>query len=169
MVMLLTLGFGILVQVLAPSVVSMGNIKPPVILGVVVYYALTRSPPLMVAAALLGGLLVDALSPVPLGYSSFCFLVIGAVLSTFRSLVISDALVTPLFFGAVAAPVSVLMGYLLLVQDGSVVWGAGPLFAKMGGSLLLGAVTVMLVFVAVRPMERWVGTRSEEELLDELA
>ena len=89
-------------QAQLPGFVLLAQARFPFLLSIVLYYALNRETGTMLATAFLAGLLHDALSPVPLGYSTALFCAAGWLASRFRRLVITESPITPVFFGSVA-------------------------------------------------------------------
>ncbi len=153
---------GALVQMLLPAPACVGHVKAPVLLGVVLYYALNREGNVMTTAAVSAGFLKDVLSPMPIGYSIVCFLIVAWVASRFRPLVMNEAAVTAAFFGFVSAAMVTLVVYVLLRQAGLV---ADPVWlgvAKSFGVALLAAVCTPLVFLLVGKFDRWVGNVEEK-------
>ena len=73
--MLLVIAASLLLQSLLPPVAFLGHAKVPVVMSVVVYYALTYKRTPMLIAGLAAGIVYDAMSVVPLGWSSFWFCV----------------------------------------------------------------------------------------------
>jgi len=155
-------------QALLPGWPWLGQAKFPFLLAAVLYYALNYGPGVTVTAAFLAGLLQDALSPIPLGYSTFCFSIAGLMVGGVRKLVIAEALPTHLLFGAVgAAAVSLGLWGLLTAADVAtctVRWG----LLKAAGSALLGMVAAPVVFAVAGRFDRIVGNvgpgAAEEEV-----
>jgi len=113
------MGIGLLVSALLqlkfPAFSAFGDTKPPLLLAVVLYYALQRNRTVMLIAAVLAGFIQDALSPVPLGVSACCFCLAGWTVSRYRKVVLTDSRITQAFFGlAMSAAVTLLLYVLLL-------------------------------------------------------
>lgn len=156
-VMVMTLMLGAVVQTLSPAYPALGQAKAPVLLAVVVYYALNRTSAVMVCAALLAGFLQDALSSIPLGYSSAVFVVAGWLISRYRNLVNTESAVTPLFFGAIAGSSVLLLMTLLLARAGLVYIMPGRLLLKLLGAGFLCMLATFVVFLLLGALERMVG------------
>ena len=99
-----------------PTCRWLGQANAPILLGLVLYYALAHSRGTMLQAAIFAGLLQDALGMIPLGYSSFCFCVVALVVSKFKDMVFVHELVTHMLFGALASGAVTLALYGLLAQ-----------------------------------------------------
>jgi rod shape-determining protein MreD len=149
-----------------PAAAWMGGVKAPFLLALTLYYALTRQTPVMLGACFLAGVLQDALSPIPLGYSSFCFCVAGWLAGRLRDLVMSDSLVTQVVLGASAAGAVTLVMAGLLAQAGLLVCPPGRLALRALGAVALGAAATPLVFVALGALDRLVGNVAAREPID---
>ena len=164
-IMMLLLLFAQVLQLnLAPGQ-FLGYATPPLVLGVVLYYALERGRGWALLAGVVGGFLVDAHSiGVGLGVSTFCYCVTALFVGRFRHLVFSDSVFTSAFFGGLCAALIDLVILGLLYKDGvirpSPVWVG----VKMFGTLILGVLCTPCVFVVARRLDRAVGNIS---LLDE--
>ncbi len=161
-VMILVVLGGAIVQMLLPAAAWLGHTKAPVLLGVVLYYALNREWNVMATAAVFAGFVMDVLSPVPVGYSVVCFLIVAWVASRFRGLVMNEAAVTAAFFGFVAAMVMTLVVFVLLRQAGLIEGAVWVGLLKSVGCALSAAVSTPLVFLLVGRLDRWVGNVEEK-------
>jgi len=156
-IMLVLLFAGAFLQMLLPGLAFLGHARVPFLLAIVIYYALTRKTDVMLTAAFLGGLLQDSLSPLPLGYSVFCFVVVGLVIGRFRNLVVSDAPVTQAFFGGSAGALVTLGLYLLLVREGLVACRGGQVVLKVVGNAITGMAATVAAFNTASFLDRLVG------------
>jgi rod shape-determining protein MreD len=150
-------------QALLPAWTWMGQAKAPLLLGAVLYYAFNHNPRYMWQAALLAGLLQDALGRIPLGYSSFCFGLAGLVASRFRDLVFAQAGITHLLSGAVAGLGVTLLLALLLAAPAAELFQAGWIVRKSVGVTLLSALVVPVVFQMMRQLDQLVGNLPTRE------
>lgn len=158
LVMLFALLCAATAQAILPSWTLVGNARPPILLGVGLYYAMTRDREGMVLAALLAGLLQDALSMIPLGYSS-CLFVGGALLvARFKELVFVYRVVTHLVLGALSSAAVALGLAGLLMLNGQVDLTLRLFGSQLVGSLLVGALTVPVVFHLMEWMDARLGT-----------
>jgi rod shape-determining protein MreD len=155
-------------QAMFPPVRIFGQAKAPLLLSLSLYYALSRPAGVAMAAAFLAGFLQDALSFVPLGYSAFCFAIVAAVAGRFRKTVLTEAVVTPVFFGAIAGAAATLGLYVLLYRSDLACWPAGRLLAKTAGAGILGAACAPAVFALAGRLDRLVGLAREVEEFDGL-
>jgi rod shape-determining protein MreD len=157
-VIMLSLLLAAVLQTVWPAWESMGSSRLPLFVSVVLYYTLTRSTIEAVTVALLAGLFQDALSGVPLGYSSFVFVLITAFLNQFKDLLFAYQVLTQVFFGAVACCLSTVILYILLRYGGHVQVMPGLLFGKFVGSLVLGMIVVPLTCRVLEGFDRSLGT-----------
>jgi rod shape-determining protein MreD len=148
-------------QVLVPAWRHMGQPAFPFLLGVVLYAAVNKKPRHFVAAALLAGVLEDALSLAPLGFSACAFLAAGGLALLLREDFYADKARIAMVFGALCAAASTGTMGLLLRRQGLVELAGGDLFRRMAGSAVLGAVLVPVLFGLMRGLERLLGTGEE--------
>ncbi|MBT3295254.1 MAG: rod shape-determining protein MreD [Verrucomicrobia bacterium] len=165
-VMLVLVFGGVWAQVLFPAFAPIGQAKPPFLLAIVLYYALTRSPNTTLCAGFLAGMAHDVMTAVPLGYSSLVFVVVGVVVGRFRNLVLSESRLTAGFFGCVASLVTQLVLYAILLRSGAVWWPVGRLVVRILAGAALAAVATPLTFMAARRFDQWVGNSEVREIID---
>ena len=146
------------VQAALPAWRHMGQPAFPVLLGVVLYAAVNKKARYFVAAALLAGLVEDALSLAPLGYSGCAFLAAGGLALLLRGEFFADKAHVVSCFGAACAAASTGTMALLLRAKGLVALSGGEIFWRMAGSAVLAAVVVPLLFGLMRGLERVLGT-----------
>jgi len=144
-------------QTILPGFTALGNAKFPLLLGVVVYYSLNRPLVSAFAAAFFAGFLQDALSMVPLGYSSFCFCIAAWAIGRLRDTVLSESVVTQVFFGAISATTVSLLLYVLLVLADAVAIAPRTALAHIVGSGLLGGIVVPGICRISGGLDRLVG------------
>lgn len=156
LVMLLMLVAAAVAQLMMPAIPGLGQAKWPFLLGLVVYYALHRPLEVVLMGGLLAGFLQDSLSPLPLGSSSFCFMLAGWIVSRFQTLVMSDAVVTQAFFGAAVAGGVGLALQGVLAGD---VWAVGFLSVahRLLGVTLEGALAAPVMCRLAGRLDRLVG------------
>jgi rod shape-determining protein MreD len=160
--MIFALICGAVLQALIPNWRVMGQAHVPLLLGLVLYYALSPDRGLMWTAAVLAGFLQDALGEIPLGYSSFCFCLVALVVSRFREDVFAHEILMHAVAGALAAGAVTLALTVLLTHDQAVVLSAGRIALKLVGSVLLGAAVTPVVFHALEGTDRMLGNLYEE-------
>ncbi len=150
-------------QALLPNPLWLGRAGTPVLLGVVLYYALAHDRALMLGAAIAAGVLQDALGLIPLGYSSICFC--GAALSVhhFHEAVFGRQWITHSFFGMLSAGAVTLVLSLMLRSGEGLPIGLGFVLWKTFGAMALGAVCTPLVYRAVEGLDRMLGNVEERE------
>jgi rod shape-determining protein MreD len=158
-IMAVALLIGAVAQEVLPGLTLLGQAKAPLVLSVVLYYALNRSLSLLVTAAIAGGLLCDSLEALPVGYSSVVFCVLGIVAWLHRDVVFSAKGVTHMVFGFLAGLVLTFGLYGLLsiseesLREVSWCWVA----LKAIGAALLGMILVPIVFAVLERLDRLTG------------
>jgi rod shape-determining protein MreD len=140
-----------------PGLAPAGHARAPLLLGVVLYYALLRGQGSALLAALLAGMFQDGLSLVPFGYSSFCFFVVVLVVVLFREAVFQESVVTTAFFGGVSAVMVGIGLHILLWKEGLVHPGAARIAVRMAGDAVLGMISTPLVVAIAIRVDRLVG------------
>ncbi|MFH0880489.1 MAG: hypothetical protein V2A34_12305 [Lentisphaerota bacterium] len=163
LLMVFSLVCGTVLQAMSPTWSWLGQAHLPLLLGLVLYYAFTHDDMHMIVCALLAGILQDSMDLIPLGYSSFCFCVVGLTVSRFRDLVFVRQWITHLLIGAAAAGgVSLALSVLLLYNDGLII-GPLRLLLKTVGSIFLGAMVVPVEFQVMESLDRMLGNAVKEE------
>jgi len=157
-VIILSLVLAAVLQTVWPAWESMGGSRLPLFVSVVLYFTLTRSMTMAVIVSVLAGLFQDALCGIPLGYSSFVFVLITAMLNQFKDLLFAYQVLTQIFFGAIACVLSTLFLYILLRYGGHVHVLPGLLMGKLIGSLILGMFVVPLTCRVLESFDRGLGT-----------
>jgi rod shape-determining protein MreD len=155
--MLFALVAGALVQAGLPYWTAMGHAKPPIVLGIILYYAMNQGLRMALQGAVIGGVLQDGLSLMPLGFSCLAFCAVVLVTRRFRDLVFSHEGMTHALVGAAAAVGSTLILYgLLFLVDGNQ-GGVGQVLLRALGSGLLALLVVPLVFRLMTALDERLG------------
>ena len=157
LVMVLFAGAAAVLQTCWPAAAMTGQAKCPFLLSVVLYYALAHDAGTMLIAGLVAGFFQDALSDIPLGYSSACFCLAGLVVGRFKTLVSTESPWPLAFFGAVSSAVVMLGMYVLLRTEGLIACPAGWLARKILWTSVFGALCTPVMFGADRALDRLVG------------
>lgn len=146
-------------QLVLPGLTLLGQAKAPLVLSVVLYYALHRSLALMLTAAIAGGALCDSLEALPLGYSSIVFGVLGIAAWLHRDGVFSARGVTHMAFGLLAGLLLVfgLYGLLLIGGAGLHEISFPRIALKAIGAALFGMVLAPIVFAVLERLDRLTG------------
>lgn len=155
-------------QAAVVPVALLGEAKLPLLLAVVIYYALNHDTGTAAVAALLSGFLHDVLSMIPIGQTAAVFLVAALITGRFRKLVHGEEVLTAGLFGGVSAFVSVFAEHHLLARDGLVAVTTGALWHKAFGFLLLGAVISPIVFLIVHRLDSLVGNVATSEVIEDV-
>lgn len=147
---------GAVVQALIPSWPAMGYAKAPILLGMVLYYTLTRKEGIAMEAALAAGFLQDALDLVPMGHSMFAYALVVYILQPYQSRIFGAYWFTHVTLGALSALAVVMTNYVLLAVSGTVI-PFGSAFLKGLGAAGLAVITVPLVFKIVERYDHKLG------------
>ncbi len=104
------------IQTLFPSLSLLGQARPPLLAAVVVFYAVAYPAPVLVAAAIMSGIMFDANGLMPLGVSSLYYCTVGALIQYNQPLWsegggVSVAFLT--FLTAIGQPLVTLMAAVL--------------------------------------------------------
>jgi rod shape-determining protein MreD len=143
----LLLLFGAAVQTLLPPWAFLGSLEWPVLTGVLITISLHTDRSRLIYASLLTGLLYDVFSPAPLGTAMPFFLLLGAGLFALRDEVFSDQIVSYIVLGLLALLLKTIYFTLILSISGLRPFTPKLLPVRLGGSILLGALTVPLVYL----------------------
>lgn len=151
-------------EAVLPTWNIMGQASAPIVLGVVLYYALYYPRSYLLAAAILGGLLQDSLGLVPLGYGAVCFIVVALLASRFRDVMFLHEFLSHVWIGALAAAVSTVLLYGLLKGSDLIAASAGWMTVRAMGSAFLGAICVPLVLAIMGSVDRTLGNVQRGEI-----
>jgi rod shape-determining protein MreD len=116
--------------------------------ALMVYTALSSSPPMMIALAVVGGLSFDTLSANPPGTSVLPLLIVGFLLHLRRDLILREQIHAQFILGLLASTVAPAIAILILLTLGHsplLRWGSLWQWAVMGVG---GAVATPIFFVA---------------------
>lgn len=163
-VMLLALIVGSVLQASLPAFPRLGYAQLPILVSVVMYYALTASRAEVVWAALLAGVLEDTVGLMPLGYSALCFCVIALTTWSYRDIVIAHQWTTHVALGMMANCTVMVLSYILLAKDGLIDIGIWAFISKLFFAALFGAVVVPVVFRVLESLDQMVGNTEAESL-----
>ena len=144
-------------QAFFPAMAWVGYSTVPVLLSLVVYFALFRGKVAMLSFALLAGMFQDSMTLIPLGYSSFCFAVCVMVIAKYRDLMMVQSPLTHMVVVAGMHAVVTLLLSILLVKDGLIPWQPVWLLLKIPGAIVLGLVTGPVVIAVTRAFEEKLG------------
>lgn len=163
-VMALALAGAALLETAWPGAVWAGNARPPLVMCVALYYAVQRSWPLWLAAAVAGGVASDSMNAISLGYSTLCLLGLGLPVRAYRDAVFSGQWLTHMVLGAAGGLGLTLALYVLFWVDGSGVRAGSPgwVALKALGAGAYGFLLAPLVFRLMERMDRMVGNLKVE-------
>ena len=165
-VMAVLLGGATVLQLVLPAFAVLAQAKPPLVLAVVMYYALNRDERWTLAAAFFGGVLLDLLDPMPPGVSSFIFCVLGFAVARLRRVMLSQSLGAAAVFTFACGIAATLGAYVLLARGGRLWWPVGRVVWRAIATGLLGGVCGPAVYAAARGLDRLVGNIEYREVLN---
>lgn len=145
-------------QDLIPGPLVLGQVKAPMLLALVLYYALAHSRTTLLWAAILAGILQDSLSLVPIGYSVLVFCLIGLGARRFRSVLFTRSLATAILVGGIASPLA--LGSIQLLLKLGEDWSGGSwggTVMRLVGAAIMGLLTTPLVWGIARAVDERVG------------
>lgn len=165
LVMLTALFLAALIQAVAPAWAGMGQAKPPLLLGVVLFYALTREDSLVVESAVLAGLLQDSLGPIPHGFSVLALLAVALLVNQYRDRVFAEHWFTHVALGVASSALVSLLLYILLVSTGL---RSGVRFSfvlsKALGMSMLGMILIPAIYTLLEKLEIQLGIQNRREV-----
>ena len=156
------LGAAVLQSVL-PSYAFMGQVRPPLLLAVVLYYALHYDVLPAMWAALLAGFLHDALGGVPMGYTVVAFGLLGLMAGRCREFISRDNLVPHSLIGAAASFVVTLAMFIVLRMRGDIACHLSWALLKAFWAAILGMWCVPLVCVILAWADGAVGNSQKAQ------
>jgi len=156
-VMIFSAVLAVTIQTALPAWGFLGGAKLPFLMAVVLYYALTRERGMTLAAGALAGVLQDALSFVPMGYSSAVFCGLALFAGLFRDVVMTESPLTAALFGAGGGLLATLASYLLLAHAGQAPAFDLRLAWKLAGSAGAGALVAPVTLATLRGLDRLLG------------
>lgn len=150
-----------LMQAVAPAWSGMGQAKPPLLLGVVLYYALSREDSLVVESAVLAGLLQDSLGPIPHGFSVVAMLTVSLLVNQYRDRLFAEHWFTHITLGVASSALVSLLLYVTLVSTG-LRNGVHVSFvmSKALGMSLLGLVFIPVMYQILQALEIQLGLKT---------
>ncbi len=158
-ILTIALIIGVILEQAIPGLTILGQAKPPVLLSIVIYYALNRSGTLCLAAALLGGVLSDSLSAMSVFHTPLVYTAIGITVHAHRDLVFRDKHITHMFFGATGSAACVLVSYSMLLCVQPSIREISPLWAGMKtlGAACWGLLTTPLICAGLALLDKESG------------
>lgn len=163
--MLFTLVVAALLQALLPTARWTGYTPVPVLMSLVLYYALMRPRSVMLQAAIGAGLIEDSMGQMPLGYTVFSYCVLALVVESVRDTVLVRQWTTHVALGALGNLAITLTTMLLLIKDGLIALHLPHLVVRAVGALILGGAVAPLVCASIDALERTLGLVEQEDHL----
>ncbi len=150
------------IQAMTPAFRLAGESTLPLLLGIVVYYALHEEGRWVLLAGLTAGIFQDSISLMPLGYTAFCFSAGALVIRSFRDVMVIDAITTHMLLNGLLNGLTTLVLYLLLLNDGTVQVSFTWLLLKLAGAGILGMMAGPLMYRVMLAMNETLGLLQEE-------
>ena len=163
MLMILVMMVATLLQTILPGWAILGYARFPLLLGVVLYYALNHKLWIAIGTAFVAGLLQDGMSFVPLGYSAFIFCVIALIAGHYKKMLLSEALVTALFFGAIGSFMLSFMLFMLLNMRHLIGCSGFTAALRIMGGTILGAVSIPPIFLLLKILHHSLDLQEKED------
>ena len=145
---------GAMIQSMLPQWAVAGSLDWPVLTCLLMAVVLYAERATIVAASILAGLLYDSLSPSPLGISLPFFLLVGVGLHALKTELFADQPIPFCILGLLAVTLKTLWLFVAFSIGGLRPVQPGLLLVRLGGGLLLGALTAPLVYWAVSSLMR---------------
>lgn len=161
----LLLLLGAVVQTLLPPWAFFGTMEWPVLTALLIVIALRAGRTQLIYAALLSGVLYDSFSPAPLGTSLPFFVLLGVGLYTLRDEVFADQVVSYIVLGVLAILLKTFYFTAIFFVAGLRPLQPGLLAVRLVGGIVLGALTVPLVYLAVNALRHAVPSSQRSRLL----
>ncbi len=160
-IMILSIVVGVIIEQAMPTSVFAGFARPPILALIVAYYALNHSVPMMLAAALFGGILSDCISSLPLGVTPLAMAVIGAVLYYCRATIFSGRMITNIVFGTAIGASMTFIIFMLLLFNGQTFYSLQlqMFLLRIIGTMVYGAVLFPMIYALMEKLEYLTGAR----------
>lgn len=157
----LTMSFNLVIaavlQAVWPLWDAAAQAKMPILIALVIYYALNFSTTRSILVALLAGFLHDASSLIPFGLSSSAFCVVAFTLSRYRDEMYITHAVTQAFCGLAAVVFVTLFLFVGLRSAGLIELPARWLLLKCAGTGVLGMLATPVVCALARALDERLG------------
>jgi len=164
LVMFMVSMFAAIIESLSPTLHILGQGEAPIVLGVVIYYALTRERHMVVKAAITAGIFYDALCyKVPPGFSAIAYVCIGLLVNQYRDKIFGNHWLTHIFLGVVSSLAMTIMMYIMLLSRGNEIGIAGMLIKSMG-VMLMSLAVIPVVFKVVERIDYKLGNVELREI-----
>lgn len=146
-------------QSILPALPLGVNVKVPILVAIVVYYALDREWALSLVASVFAGILTDSLGGLQAGVTACFFLVCTLILLPFRKDIANKAYFAPLTIGFLVSVFLLFYHYICVLVSSE---ARGPsIFYVLFAMLVIGtlsAVVTMGVVSVMRKIELTAGT-----------
>ena len=157
LVMFTLLALGSMLQSALPGITMFGGARVPVLMSISLYYTLSRESRDMLICAFAAGFLHDALSMIPLGYTSLGLVAAGMIIQKYRELIFGQQWFTQIFLGASVGALLTVLLYILLMSTGVLFIGFWAMLQKAISAAIIGAITLPLACLFLEWFERQLG------------
>lgn len=146
-------------QSLVPGPALLGSAKVPLITAAVVYYALMHGRASALVAAFAGGLLHDAMTFIPLGFSSFYYCALALAILAMKEYLFRESAWTAAVLTAAGAAIMALVLAVGLGggEDPVMRVSAGPVALRVAGAAVLALPGAPVVFAVALGLDRITG------------
>ncbi len=134
-----------------------GSVRWPVMLCVVMYYALNHSLGFALSVSLIAGVFVDAISDLPSGSSATIFCLLTLLISRYRDFIVIRSWLTHMAIGLVSGSVYMFFSFILItIRTGVVHAEILMVFLKILATGLAGMCLMPAFFWVVESLESMV-------------
>ncbi len=156
---------GALLLQLQLPVLAWGGVagRLPMVSAVVLFYVLTQRPAAGFLVVLAGGFAVDGVSLAPPGSSLLLYTLAFFVADRYRKLIVPDASITAVVFGALTGVGGVLLQAGLLWQAGAIRIQPVVLLFRVLYAFVAGGLVTPVVFALLQAMHRSLDLVCQEE------
>lgn len=155
--MIFLMVIGAVIQAVLPTVYIAGGAKVPVLLSIVIYYALVHDRTSAVYAGLTAGVIQDAMGRIPLGYTAFCFLCVALLLAALKEELFVFEWSTHVMIGALCSFAATLVLFFLLVWGQLIHQPFSSILLRLIGAFIMGGIAAPVIFGCCMQLERFVG------------
>ena len=153
LLLFISIASGALIQLFLPVWPLFGEIKPPVLIALVLYFSLQSSSHSMWVAVFWAALLHDGLDLGQCGPALMGFPIIAILTHRVRLEIFTEGLITQIVFGALGSLLVMSITVLFYTLSGQRPFHLGSSLLRIAGSSLFGAATLPIVCWSMRKLE----------------
>ncbi|MBN2161604.1 MAG: hypothetical protein JXR25_12565 [Pontiellaceae bacterium] len=151
--MLILILCGALLQQVLPPIAPLGGMKPPILAALALHHALRKGSPDFWMAVVLAALLQDGLELGSFGPALLTFPAMSLLARRIRNEIFSDGIVTQLVMGAGLGLFVTFTTLIIYSATGQRAIPPALGFLRLGGSMLLGMVTLPIISRGINWLE----------------